>query len=169
MNRYEFTEEYVIGYTYNGIPFYIDIEDYDLVKPYQWYVKNNGYVFSSKTKTHEAMYLHRLIMGEPQEMVDHENRNKLDNRKYNLRLCNSSNGNYNRNRLKTNTTGYTGVSYNGKYYRSYIHIDGKFIHIGNYNNLHEAVVSRLKAEYKYYGEYAPQKNLFEKYQIGIDK
>ena len=32
MNNYEFTEDYGIGYTYNNIPFYFDIEDFDKIK-----------------------------------------------------------------------------------------------------------------------------------------
>ena len=42
MNNYEFTENCGIGYTYNNIPFYFDIEDFDKIKQYQWYIKNNG-------------------------------------------------------------------------------------------------------------------------------
>ena len=113
MNNYEFTENYGIGYTYNNIPFYFDIEDFDKIKQYQWYIKKSGYVCSSKTKTHDAVYLHRLILNYPKEQIDHKNRNKAD--------------------------------------------------------LQDAIVARLKAEQELYSDFAPQKELFEKYKICVDK
>lgn len=183
MNRYEFTENYGIGYTYNNIPFYFDVEDFDKIKSYQWYIKNNGYVFSSKTKTHDAIYMHRLLLNYPAQQIDHIDRNKLNNCKSNLRLCVSQQNNQNKNKLTKSSTKYIGVSKiekqrfskrKGKnityvYYRAYIHYNNKFIHIGNYDNLQDAIIARLKVESKYFGEFAPQKKLFEKYNIDVDK
>ena len=183
MNNYKFTEDYGIGYTYNNIPFYFDIEDFDKIKQYQWYIKDNGYVFSSKTKTHDAIYLHRLILNYPKEQIDHKNKDKTDNRKENLRLCTRSENNVNKNKFQNKSTNYIGVSVIQKerfskrknkvieycYYRAYIHIDNKFISLGTYTNLQDAIVARLKAEQKFYGNFAPQKELFEKYKICVDK
>lgn len=183
MNNYEFTEDYGIGYTYNNIPFYFDIEDFDKIKQYQWYIKKSGYVCSSKTKTHDAVYLHRLILNYPKEQIDHKNRNKADNRKENLRLCTPSENGVNKNKFQNKSTDYIGVSVVQKerfskrknkvikyhYYRAYIHLNNKFISLGMYTNLQDAIVARLKAEHELYGDFAPQKELFEKYKICVDK
>ena len=51
-------------------------------------------------------------------------------------------------------------------YRAYITVNKKWIHLGIFNNLEEAIIVRLKAELKYFGiDFAPQRHLFEKYNI----
>lgn len=57
--------------------------------------------------------LHRLIMGASLgDEVDHEDRNKLNARKNNLRLATSSQNKMNREIQNNNTSGYKGVSWN---------------------------------------------------------
>ena len=46
-----------------------------------------------------------------------------------------------------------------------IGVDNKFIYLGYFNKKKDAIIARLKAEKKYYGEFAPQRYLFNKYGI----
>jgi hypothetical protein len=80
----------------------VDMDDALLVKPYHWYLKGRtrGYryavadVWHGGKKTHVSM--HRLITGAmPGQDVDHINRDGLDNRRSNLRLCTRSENNAN--------------------------------------------------------------------------
>ena len=41
--------------------------------------------------------------------------------------------------------------------------------LGMFSSKEDAIKARLMAEQKYYGEFAPQKHLFEQYGIGVDK
>lgn len=67
----------------------IDIEDIDKVKDIKWRLHNNGYICRTENRT--TLYLHRFIMDYYGELdIDHINRNKLDNRKSNLRIVNHS-------------------------------------------------------------------------------
>lgn len=69
----------------------IDIDDIDKISKYKWYYDaTTGYV--RRDIINKKIYLHRFIMNvhnefTPDNYVDHINRNKLDNRKSNLRLC----------------------------------------------------------------------------------
>ena len=69
----------------------IDLDDVDRVSSVKWYYDTStGYVRRDTTK--QKIYLHRFIINvhnnfTPDNYVDHINRNKLDNRKSNLRLC----------------------------------------------------------------------------------
>ena len=47
-------------------------------------------------------------------------------------------------------------------------LDKKDIYLGRYSNKEDAIKARLEAEIKYYGEFAPQRHLFEQYGISIN-
>lgn len=66
----------------------VDEVDVALVAPFKWHVTSNGYVGTSLRGGRKVL-LHRLIAGvtERSVLVDHQNRNKLDNRRSNLRLA----------------------------------------------------------------------------------
>ena len=126
---------------------YIDIDDYEKVKDFKWGL-NNEYV-ATKINNHE-MKLHRFIMNPPNDkVVDHINRNTLDNRKQNLRITDIRTNVINRGLQSNNTTGVTGVRLERGMYHSAISVNGKCINLGWFNNIQDAIVARKQAEYKY--------------------
>lgn len=70
-----------------------------------------------------------------------------------------------------NKTGFIGVFYHEQkcQYETYIGVNKKRIYLGSYDNIKDAIISRLRAEMKYYGDKAPQKHLFEQYNIIKEK
>jgi hypothetical protein len=65
----------------------VDEEDAWLLRTYTWGLHSNGYVRTSIGK--KQIYLHHCIVGVPLYLgmeVDHENWNKLDNRRANLSI-----------------------------------------------------------------------------------
>lgn len=66
----------------------IDDEDEDIFNQYKWHISDTGYVVwrGNKDGRKQTVRLHRLI-AQPEKglVVDHINRNKLDNRRSNLR------------------------------------------------------------------------------------
>ena len=50
-------------------------------------------------------------------------------------------------------------------YEDSIFVDGKNILLGRSSNKEDAITKRLKAEKKYFKEFAPQKHLFEDYLV----
>ena len=105
-----------------------------------------------------------LIFG---NWYDHISRNTFDNRKINIRKCTIQENTINHPVRTDNTSGVIGVSYHKKSckWRAYININKKVRTLGCYFKFEDAVVARLKAEKQYYGEFAPQKHLYEKYNI----
>lgn len=66
----------------------IDSEDVEKVRDYRW--TTNGKYIRCFLNT-KPIYLHRFLLGYEGELdVDHINRNRLDNRKANLRVCSRS-------------------------------------------------------------------------------
>ena len=75
----------------------IDAEDADLVKPFRWTMNGNGYVRTFINGT-SPTYLHRFVLGySGKNEVDHIDRNKLNNKKVNLRVVDRSMNRCNRN------------------------------------------------------------------------
>ena len=143
--------------------FFIDGEDFDLIKDYTWHITKNNYVQTNiKSNKSEKRYvhygIHRLIMNCPDGMVvDHINHNALDNRKENLRICTESENNRNRRKINMEKFSiYKGVYWQNrrKKYRSSIMCNGKFIHIGCFNTEEEAALAyNIKAS-ELFGKYA---------------
>lgn len=102
-------------------------------------------------------------------VVDHKNRNILDNTMKNLRILDKQNNEYNEKPIrKNNTSGFKGVTWDKFNHKwcAQIMYNGYNIKIGRYNTIKEALIMRLKAELYYCKpECAPQRHLFEEYQI----
>lgn len=169
VNNYDLSGEYGVGYASNtDNPFLFDISDYELIKDYCWneHVKNNGYhVLEAYDKENGSTIPLFHVLG--CKGYDHINRNPLDNRRENLRPASQAENTRNRSLSKNNTSEITGVGYVkrlGKW-RSRITVNDTHIYLGVYEDKTEAVIARLLAEKKYFGEFAPQKHLFNKFNI----
>ena len=144
----------------NGVAL-IDIEDVEFVKKYKWYLQNQGYMYSSQIG---LFHKHKTNF----ELTDHINRNRLDNRKENLRKATKQINQINRGLQRNNDSGITGVYYDNRkrLWTAKLEKDGKIILCKTFKEKEDAIKERLKGEKMYFGEYAPQKHLFEQY--GID-
>lgn len=149
---------------------YVDLEDFDIIKDYCWSKNGKGYA-EARFGGRKLHSMHTYLMGNEGNgckfRVDHEDQNKLNNRRYNLRIVTTSQNGMNLSRKVNNKTGVTGVCFDNKSnkYRAYITKDGKRIELGLYSKLDDAIISRLKAEKELFGEFSGQKHLFEKYNI----
>lgn len=164
-NTYEYDDSekcYKIYASNTNNVFLIDECDYEKVKEHCWYESNCGYLITRLDKDTQIL-LHRFIMlGEDSKydkevLVDHRSRDKHDNRRSNLRFANPVENARNTSLSSNNTSGYLGVSeyIPNKKWRAYISVDKKFVSLGYYDNIEDAVAARKEAEIKYYGEFAP--------------
>ena len=134
----------------------IDIEDIKKIKKYKWHY-DCGYcttTIQEKNKKYN-MKIHRLIMGFPDSNIDHINRNKLDNKKINLRCVGQSVNTYNNRMKSTNTSGVTGVVWvkrKNKWGANIGH-QNKLYNLGHFTDKQDAINVRKEAELKFYGEY----------------
>lgn len=147
----------------------IDICDIEKVCQIKWRLSTWGYVEGKRKGQQKSIMIQRLIISEANsnEIIDHIDRNPLNNRRYNLRIVNKSTNSLNIGLKSNNTSGVTGVSYskNHKKWIARININKHSIILGRSSNFEEAVKLRLKGELKYCGEHSPQKHLFKQYEI----
>lgn len=139
----------------------IDTENLPHIKQYNWNLNTSGYAIRTDRSNNKkkTVYMHREIMGSiPDGMiVDHINRNKLDNRRENLRICTTIQNAHNR-KVPSNsiTSKYKGVFYYGKdnLWSATITYNNKKMHLGRYEKETDAALAYDEAARKYYGEFA---------------
>ena len=151
---------YMVGLTSNGVEFYFDKDDLDIVKEYCWQQDKYGYITAKGRKgqpKNPSRRLHREIMSPIPDgyYVDHINHNPADCRKDNLRLCTPNQNMYNSKIPITNKSGYKGVCWVksiGKWH-SYLTHNHVVENLGYYDDINDAVKARRNAEEKYHGDF----------------
>jgi hypothetical protein len=138
----------------DGSTFFIDFEDFELVNQYYWH-NSRGYARNNLRNT----TMHRMVLGLTGDKdarykleVDHINKNRMDNRKCNLRIVSRQRNMYNKSEYKNNTSNITGVKWNKNLqkWQSQITFEKKRIHLGVFLDFDEAVKARKEAEMKYH-------------------
>lgn len=125
----------------------VDDEDYDmLIAIGGWYIDSRGYAVTDKIIDGRRIVtdMHRLLHPPKHGfIVDHINRNKLDNRKHNLRDATKSINALNSGLWRHNTSGFKGVSWHkhANKWRSTIWLNGKQIHLGFFTAPEEASIA----------------------------
>jgi hypothetical protein len=137
-----------------GVVALVDSDDYPLVMGYRWLLHPDGYAVATDPRTFRFVRLHRLItMVGPSRQVDHANRDKLDNRKANLRPCTAAENTWNANRANQ-STGVKGISRcSANVYRARIQANGQK-HEAFFNDLQSALNWLQPLREALHGEFA---------------
>jgi len=142
----------------------VDDCDYDFLSQWKWYLSSRGYAMTS-VMIESGRHQQNLAMtsmiwerynGPVAGEVDHENQDKLDNRRGNLRLATHAQNGCNRGKQKNNTSGFKGVSWNkskGKWCAQIWH-RGKKKHLGYFFDKIQAALAYDKAATKLHGTFA---------------
>lgn len=111
----------------------IDLTDLPIVAGRNWYVHTNGYA-STEVRGNgrrQRLYMHRVILDlGPGLEADHRNRDRLDNRRSNLRSATRRQQNGNQGKRSDNTSGYRGVSVSKAGWQAHIRVNGKSVSLG---------------------------------------
>ena len=142
----------------------VDDQDFEFLNQWKWHLKKDGErkyavrnlpLLNGKQK---RLSMHRLIMCMPDDgvLIDHKNRNGLDNRKCNLRICSLNDNLKNKKIYSNNTSGYKGVGWHkrDKTWLARIKVNKKYIHLGCFKDPKDAAVAYNNAASKYFGEFA---------------
>ena len=136
----------------------VDAADWPLVSRHQWCLMENGYVVTSLTVPRRmSLLMHRLIMGdEPGVEYDHEDRDKLNNRRKNLRIATRSLNNANMTLRSNNTSGFKGVCWRPalQKWRAEISVNRKNRYLGLFNTPEDAARAYNDAALEAFGEFA---------------
>lgn len=158
----------------------IDDADLCLVSQYKWQACKLGaysktlYAYAAiraepgavtkdgRPRRQRNILMHRLILGASNrsEVVDHINRDGLDNRRANLRLCSQAENSRNRRVSRNSMFGASGVHQradSGKFV-AYIGSNKTRLHLGTFDTLDEARRVGAAAEIAIFGEFRAQRH-----------
>lgn len=158
MNAFVLDGDAVYGYTSNQECFLFSRCDLDIAKQHTWtrkHLRDGWYVYT--TVKQKFTYFHTVILEtEGSGMrVDHINRDKLDNRRENLRICTDQENSFNKELSIVNTSGYKGVSRHcsGRWIGTIIFCR-RHISLGPFDTREEAAAAYDYAARLLFGRYA---------------
>jgi len=147
----------------------VDNEDYEKVNQYKWFAMKTKYDgFTARRNDSRKnnngrqvpIFMQHFIMDfkpSKKKVMDHINRDTLDNRKQNLRICTYSQNNMNRKSSKNKINKFKGVFKNkgrGKKWTAAIRKNKKLFALGYFNSEIEGAKAYNKAAFRLFGKFA---------------
>ena len=120
---------------------------------YKWYLDKNGYAISygkTRIKMHRLIYTNYKGLIQDKYVIDHINRDRLDNRLENLRQCSQKENSYNTSKHMK----YKGVNKTKTGWNARITKDGKVHMINNIKSEKDAALIYDMMAEELFGEYA---------------
>lgn len=139
----------------NGVSFYIDKLDEELIRKYKWHVCTDKKGIQTVISSSKSI-LHRLLMAYPENYeVDHIDLNRLNNKRSNLRIVTHQQNQCNQPLQQNNSSGITGVSYYPprNKFRARIKTCQYDIHLGYFDTFEDAVKARNIGMLCMFGQY----------------
>jgi hypothetical protein len=136
----------------------VDAEDYSRLNKLKWYANRAKRTYYARgTIKGTRVGMHRQILTAPPHLyVDHKNRNGLDNRKSNLRLCTHFQNQQNRRPSLNGKSKYKGVCWSKRHkkFRARITYNKKSFHLGLFDSEIDAAKAYDKKARELFGEFA---------------
>lgn len=144
---------------YSGRFAKVDDCDFDKLSKFTWSIDASGYAkrFCGKRDKQKAIYMHKVVLIPRTGYVsDHINRDKLDNRRCNLRLATITQNNQNRGPIPNSSSKYKGVSWDKRrgIWSAKIRHSGKPHWLGYFKSEKEAAKAYDLQAKKYHGKFA---------------
>lgn len=131
----------------------IDLADAWALESYKWFKNPEGYAVRVQTKNNirTTVFLAREILRLPRKKdgreADHRNRNKLDNRRRNLRILTKAQNLQNKNNYRGTRSQFRGVSWDeeSKKWRARLQVGGVSVYLGRFSSEEDAAKATREA------------------------
>ncbi len=138
----------------------VDDEDFERLRQFKWhaYKRPNTY-YAKRHITENGRYVHLSMQHAVMDvsrsvLVDHKDRNGLNNTRSNLRICTKGQNQHNQGKRRDNTSGFKGVCRHRTRWEAKIVLNGIKKHLGTFDTPEEAAKAYDDAARKLHGEFA---------------
>lgn len=112
----------------------VDDEDFEYLSKFTWLAnvqKKAGKIYAQAYVDGKHVYMHKMLIPGP-HIVDHRDRDGLNNQKHNLRRCSKSQNSVNSKLSSTNTSGLRGAFWHegAQKWMAQVHVDGRSVYLG---------------------------------------
>ncbi len=139
----------------------VDDEDFEWINRWKWCYSITSdlreYAKRGATGHNTIFLMHRMILSaRSSEIVDHRSGNGLDNRRDNLRFCTRSENAWNMAKMRDNTSGFKGVSWDKSRNKWFckIAVGCQQIPLGRFDDAEDAAHVYNQAATQLHGEFA---------------
>lgn len=138
----------------------VDDIDFEELSKYRWaaHRHKNGVWYAERTVSGKVILMHRYILNPPDGMlVDHKDRDGLNNQRTNIRLATRGQNNANRRAAITSQTSkFLGVAFekDRQKWTARIRKNGIGYRLGSFQSEREAAMAYNSAAVKFHGEFA---------------
>jgi hypothetical protein len=139
----------------------VDDADYEHLSQWEWFYHSQGYAVRNARKgelgQRSIVYMHRYIVGAAAGMdVDHQDRDKLNNQRYNLREATQAQNQHNRAPRAGRAIPYKGVRFDPvrNRYRARITVNRREMQLGRFMTMEDAARAYDTAARHYFGVFA---------------
>lgn len=119
-------------------------EDFDELSSYRWHLSPKGYACRGlarpggrTTTVRMSRQILGLKIGDPRQ-ADHINRDRLDNRRTNLRIVTHQQNHQNRPSDRGSASPFRGVTRDGEWWRASVFLNGRRVNLGRFADEQEA-------------------------------
>ena len=144
--------------THPDVIIVVDAEDAEWIASRRWTPQDNGKggLYFVSTKGGQKLFLHREVArARFYETPDHVDRDTLNNRKQNLRLCTTAQNTWNQDLRRRGNAHYKGVHMlDAGRYKAAITAHGMTYNLGTFDSAEKAALARDAAALFLHGEYA---------------
>jgi hypothetical protein len=138
----------------DGFYAYVDAKDYEWLSRWTWSMIG---AYAGRYENGKQILMHRAIVKPPRgKIVDHKNRNKLDNTRDNLRVCTHAQNAYNRHKRRGSASRFKGVGRRKKDNKFYacVYCRGDQFYLGVFANELDAARAHDAKAVELFGEFA---------------
>ncbi len=131
----------------------VDASDFEVLMQFTWFINDRGYA----VRNQKPRRMHRVIMNAPADKeVDHKNRNRLDNRRRNLRFSDEKQTAWNQSKHRDSRNLYKGVGRDERngLWAAAIFANGHEYYLGRWPTIEQAARAYDAAARFYHGEFA---------------